>query len=204
MSTFRNPVGPQPTNVYWRRRLIVGLGIVAVIVIILLIVFSPKGGTPTAIETTPANVPSSSAPPTDDSADAPACDKDDVAVTALTDKKAYAEGELPQISFQIANTGDAACTVNAGSDVQVYTITSGDETIWTSTDCQSDPVAATAVLAAGEKTESQPFEWDRTRSSAKTCDDEDLPKVTAKGATYRVAVAVDGIESAEDRAIILN
>ena len=37
MSTFKHPVGPQPSKVYWRRRLLVGLGILAVIVVIVLI-----------------------------------------------------------------------------------------------------------------------------------------------------------------------
>jgi len=202
MSTFRNPVGPQPTNVYWRRRLIVGLGIVAVIVVILLIVFSPKGGTPTAVETTPPAAASSAAPT--DTADTPACAKADVTVEALSDKATYAEDQLPQISVKITNTSDAACEINAGSDVQVYTITSGDETIWTSTDCQSDPVAATKVLAAGEDVESAPFEWDRTRSSTDSCDSEDLKQVTAGGASYHVEASVDGIVSAKTRQIILN
>ncbi|MFL0711298.1 MAG: hypothetical protein ACJLS2_00255 [Microcella pacifica] len=44
MSTLRNPVGPQPPQVYWRRRLVVGLGILAVIIIIILIVVRPGAG----------------------------------------------------------------------------------------------------------------------------------------------------------------
>ena len=38
MSTIRNPVGPQPPSVYWRRRLVALLALVAVIVVIVLIV----------------------------------------------------------------------------------------------------------------------------------------------------------------------
>lgn len=41
MSTLRNPVGPQPPSVYWRRRIMVLLGLIAVIVVVVLIVVRP-------------------------------------------------------------------------------------------------------------------------------------------------------------------
>ena len=41
MSTIKHPVGPQSSKVYWRRRLVVGLGLLAVLVIILLIIVRP-------------------------------------------------------------------------------------------------------------------------------------------------------------------
>ena len=201
MSTFRNPVGPQPTNVYWRRRLIVGLGVVAVIVVILLIVFAPRGGTPTASTTTKPPVSASETPGGDAVA---ACATGDLAVEAVTDLASYSADQLPMISVTITNTGTVPCEVDAGSDVQVYTITSGDETIWKSSDCQSEPESTTTELAAGESVESTPFEWDRTRSSTKTCDDESPSKVTAKGARYHVSVSVDGVKAAKTRQIILN
>ena len=34
---FRNPVGPQPPSVYWRGRLVLGLGWLAVIISVVLI-----------------------------------------------------------------------------------------------------------------------------------------------------------------------
>jgi hypothetical protein len=201
MSTFRNPVGPQPATVYWRRRLIVGLGVVAVIVVILLIVFAPKGGTPAANTTTP---PASSAPTGDGTGDVAACSTDQLTVEATTDRASYTAEQLPQLSATVTNSGSAPCEIGSGADVLVYTVTSGDETIWTSTDCQSDPESATTVLAAGEETELASTEWDRTRSSTKTCDDKNSSPVTAEGASYHVTVSVDGGTSEKTRQIILN
>lgn len=206
MSTFRNPVGPQPSGVYWRRRLIVGLGLVAVIVVILLIVFSPKGGTPAADVSktkTPVGTSTSSAPPTDPG-DVEACANAALSVTANSDKTSYGASDVPQISLTVKNTGEVACSLNAGTDSQVYTITSGDETIWTSTDCQTDEVATQVTIEAGDDVSTAPFEWDRTRSSTKTCDDEDRPKVTANGASYHLTVTIAGVESAKSRQIVLN
>lgn len=201
MSTFRNPVGPQPTNVYWRRRLIVGLGAVAVIVVILLIVFAPKGGTPTASTTTP---PASAATPGDGAADVAACAAADLTVEAATDSAAYSADKQPQLSAKLTNNGTAPCEITAESASPVYTITSGEETIWTSTDCDLKPQVSTEVIAAGAAVDIGTLEWDRTRSSSKTCDDESPSKVTAKGASYHVTVAVDGVTSEKTRQIILN
>jgi len=204
MSTFRNPVGPQPSGVYWRRRLILGLGLLAVIVVIALIVFSPKGGEPEAVNTsTPNPATSGTAAPADPDAAVEACADDALVVVANTDKTSYGEGELPQLSLTVTNTADVACELSVGSDVQVYAITSGEEAIWTSTDCQTGAVAATQVVEAGADVSTPAIEWDRTRSSTDTCDAENRDPVIAEGATYRLATSIAGVTSAETRAFIL-
>src|SRR3978361_1776860 len=121
MSTIRNPVGPQPRNVYWRRRLLVLLGALAVLVIIILIVGRP-GGTktpPTGGKTNGATHAPVAA--------AVACKSSDVKVVGVTDAVAYATGVDPQLSLTITNTGPTPCTFKDGSDQQVYVITSGSE-----------------------------------------------------------------------------
>jgi len=213
MSTFRNPVGPQPSKVYWRRRLIVGLGLLAVIVVIVLIFTRPGSGsasgggaggtagtsaTPSS-DTTPAA--DSDAAATGDPSDP--CPPANIAVAAITDANSYAADVNPKLSLSLTNNGASACTLNAGSDVQEYRITSGTELIWSSKDCQSDPVPVAQVLEPGTAITTTPFEWARTRSSSTTCGDE-LPKVTGGGATYRLSVIVDGIESADAKRFVLN
>jgi hypothetical protein len=209
MSTFRNPVGPQPGKVYWRRRLIVGLGLLAVIVIIVLIIVRPGSGAPTAAPTTsatPTATPTSTATPgaADDTAaaDADACDPDVVTVTAITDASSYDADVDPMLSLSLTNTGKDACSIEAGSDVQEYKITSGEELIWSSKDCQETPVARTQVLEPGKAVASTPFAWDRTRSDPDACDAEREP-VTGDGASYHLSVVVDGIESAESKQFLL-
>ncbi|GAA2247408.1 hypothetical protein N1031_17520 [Herbiconiux moechotypicola] len=224
MSTLRHPVGPQPKRVYWRRRLVVLFVLVAIVAIVVLIVVRPGSGD---AATAPAATPSGSAAASDtsgtsgtDATPAPGsvegaadgsttveggpCDPADVSVVPVTDATNYTAGAIPQISFTITNTGTVACTVNAGTSQQVYTITSGDEVYWTSTDCQTDPTDTEALLAPGVPVASTPFAWDRTRSSPDTCSATDPPQVPAAGASYHLAVSVAGIPSATTQQFILN
>ena len=205
MSTFRNPVGPQPAKIYWRRRLVVILGLLAVVVIVSLIVFRPSPDKP---ETTAADTkPSSSATPS--STDAPAgdgaeCAEGVVEVAPITDAGDYGADQQPLLSLSITNTGTTACTFNAGTDAQEYVITSGEEKIWSSKDCQTEPVANAQVLEPGVALTTTPFPWDRTRSAADTCDSPDRPSVTAGGASYHLEVTIDGVTSTDTKQFILN
>lgn len=205
MSTFRNPVGPQSANVYWRRRLFVGGGLLLVVVVILLIVFSPKGGDPekTADDKTPA-APASSTPPADPDADPTACNPEAITVEAITDAGTYQAGVQPLISMKITNLGTTACTINAGTDAQVYTIVSGPDAIWNSADCQTAPAENVITLEPGvdNAQSTTPFAWDRTRSAADTCDTQ-RDAVAAGGGTYRLSVSLGDITSAEDKAFLL-
>jgi hypothetical protein len=206
MSTFRNPVGPQPSTVYWRRRLVVVLGLVAVIVVIALIAFRPGPDKPAS--SAADTKPSSSA--TADSSSAGAgpdaeCAEGVVEVEPITDAGDYGPEQQPLLSLSITNTGTAACTFNAGSDVQEYVITSGDEKIWSSKDCQSAPVADPRVLEPGAALTTTPFPWDRTRSSTDTCAPEaQRPSVTAGGASYHLEVTINGVAATDSKQFLLN
>lgn len=206
MSTLRHPVGPQPPEVYWRRRLIVGLGLLAVIVIIVLIIVRPGSGDPAA-EPTPDPESSETAEPGDetDPTEIAACAGTQVVVTPVTDAASYPAGQEPLLSFTLLNTGAAPCSLEAGPDVQEFLIVSGSDRIWASTDCQDPGVPAPLVLEPGDEVESTPFAWSRTRSTPDDCATaDDRPSVIAGGATYRLSVTVGEFESTEDRPFILN
>lgn len=191
MSTFRTPVGPQPSSVYWRRRLVVGLALLAIIVIILLIIFQPKGGpavTPKATQTASPTSPATSA------TDAPAngqqeCAAGVIDVIAATDQKSYAPGEIPQLSLTLTNKGAVACTFNAGTSQQEFLITSGDELYWNSKDCQTAPSDAPVVLQPNKPTSAPAIPWDRTRSDPSTCAG-DRDAAPAGGASYHLNINV--------------
>lgn len=211
MSSLRTPVGPQPPSVYWRRRLLVGLGILAVIVVIVLIVVRPGAGAPAAAPT-PTPSPTASFPPVDGAiegdaeAEAPAesaCDPSDIVLLPVTDASSYPAGVTPMISMSITNTGDAACTLEVGTAAQEYVIVSGEDRIWSSRDCQRDATKDTIDIAAGKTLSTTPFAWDRTRSSEDTCEG-DRPEVTGGGATYRLAVTLGKVSSTEDRPFLLD
>ncbi len=196
MSTIRTPVGPQPPRTYWRRRLVVLLGVLVVILIIILLIVRP-GGSPKAV---PTHTPK---PTSTTSAVTAACKPAALDVEAVTDAVSYAAGVEPKLSLTITNNGAAPCTFKVGTDVQVYTITSGSETIWKSTDCQVNPAASTVTLTPGTPVESTPFTWDRTRSDPATCKSTSRPKVVAGGASYHLNVTVNGVSSAKSRQFIL-
>jgi hypothetical protein len=188
MSTIRNPVGPQPRNVYWRRRLLVLLGVLAVIVIIILIVARPGGGKPAPHITNTATTPPVAASP---------CKASNVKVVGVTDALSYAAGVDPQISLTITNTGSAACSFKAGSDQQAYVITSGTEKIWSSKDCFPGTASPPTTLQPGVAVKTSPFAWPRTRSNSAACSATNAPQVVAGGASYHLTVTVNGVTSAK-------
>jgi len=209
MSTFKHPVGPQPSKVYWRRRLILGIGLLAVILVVVLIIVRPgaSDGAPAPASTTSApkttTPPATSIPTSSASASGAACDNANVRVEAVTDKATYAAGELPQLSVAITNTGSTACKIDAGTAQQLFTITSGSEVYWKSTDCQTDKVDAEVLLQPGKTISSQtPITWDRTRSDPSTCQ-ASREQVPAAGASYHLTTTVAGIESPETKQFIL-
>jgi hypothetical protein len=204
MSTFRNPVGPQPSRVYWRRRLLVGLVLLAIIVIVILIVTKP-GANPDPASKPDTTSSSPSGSPTADTVnpgDAVECDPAKVTVEASTDSTSYDAGVNPVLSFTLKSLMTEPCSIAAGSDVQEFKITSGDELIWTSKDCQTDPVAAKTVLAPGVPKAGPTLTWDRTRSSVDTCDSARDP-VIAEGASYHLTVTVGTLTSTNSRQFLL-
>ena len=132
-------------------------------------------------------------------ASAAACTPNDVIVNAVTDKTSYASGQDLKLSIELTNESSKPCTLNVGTTEQAFTITSGDDTWWRSTDCQSEPSDMVVVLEAGQKVSSaQPITWDRTRSSVATCQAKNRPHAGGGGATYHLAVEIGGIDSIED------
>jgi hypothetical protein len=206
MSTIKNPVGPQPPSVYWRRRLLLLAVLVAVVVVVVLIIVRPGSGgtkTPAGGQT---NGQSGSPSPTFSGAggSAATCDPSVISLTAVTDAASYAAGAQPQLSMTIANNGASACTIDVGTDAQSYTITSGSDTIWSSTDCQTDKAALKQVLEPGvaKALSTTPFAWDRTRSSTTTCNGT-RPAVTAGGASYHLNVKLGTITAKGSKQFVL-
>ncbi|MGB3909006.1 MAG: hypothetical protein WBL06_00855 [Pseudolysinimonas sp.] len=200
MSTVRNPVGPQPPSVYWRRRLLVLLGLIAVVVIIVLIIARP-GAENTGRETPAPSNSASSTPAAGEEGDP--CNPAVIQLEPVTDAATYASGVQPQISMSITNTGSVACTLDVGTAEQAYFIVSGSDPIWNSRDCQQNATSLEMELEPNEPLTTTPFAWDRTRSAADTCAAA-RPEVIAGGATYRLSVTLGDIESAEDTPFILN
>ena len=210
--------------VYRRRRIVIFGGLIVLIAAIAagiwLVVDQPWAGAgaeptpkPTSTAESPAPTETSTATPTDtptaDPTPDPAqtavpCQASDVTVEAVTDADTYAAGVLPQLSISLTNAGDTDCTIDVGSTTQAFTVSSGSDTWWRSTDCQESPSSMVVTLAAGQNvTSATPVQWDRTRSDVATCDQENRPRAPGGGASYHVAVSIGGFESVESRQILL-
>lgn len=135
--------------------------------------------------------------------DGAACAADQIALTPVLDKRVYAAGEDPKIAMSIKNTGSNSCHMDLGSAQQVLTITSGKEQYWSSKDCQTGGTDQDVTLKAGQQLTTPAIAWDRTRSSATTCDAA-RASVTAGGASYHLQVAVGEITSAESVQFVLS
>ncbi len=197
------------------------LGLVAVIVAVVLVFVrpgasqgddvgatAPATATPSAPATERATATDAAEPPASEPAAEPAgdgdpCRSEQITVEAVTDAAVYAAGEQPKLSVTITNTGPNSCVINVGTAAQVFTVTSGADTYWTSTDCQVDPVDADVTIEPGAPvSSSEPIAWDRTRSSSDTCGGE-RTSVPAGGASYHLNVSVSGFESTSSKQFLL-
>jgi len=209
MSTIKQPHGRQSNKVYRRRRLVALLGLLAVVVVVTLVIVKPaaSGGEPGPGASPSGNATDASASPTPSAVaavDGAPCDAGNVTVEALTDKSSYEPGELPQLSLSLTNNGSTGCVINAGTAQQVFTVTSGSDTYWTSTDCQTDAADSEVTLKPGVAVSSStPIAWDRTRSAVDTCDNPTREAAPGSGASYFLNVTVDGIASASPKQILL-
>jgi hypothetical protein len=221
MSSLTNPRGPERPAVYWRRRLIVFGVLLAVIVLVIVLIVRLASGpgtentaatptpTPTATPAPTAAPEASATAPIDEAAttdpgSAAACTADQIRVEAVVNGTSFAADELPQLSLSVTNTGSAACTMNAGTSQQVFTVSSGEEPYWTSTDCQTAPSDQQVLLEPGKTVSSNPpITWDRTRSAPDTCDQPRDP-VPAGGASYHLNTSIGGFASADSAQFLLN
>ncbi|MBD3750900.1 MAG: hypothetical protein IE935_00270 [Micrococcales bacterium] len=226
MSTQPPRRRPSP-GVYRRRRLVVLLALIAIIAAIVWLFVAQPWSSAAQPDADPKPTRTSSAAPspsmstlaptdspTPDAAATtdpdpletapPTCTRGDVAVEALTDQDEYASGQNPQLSIRLTNTSDASCTINVGTTTQSFAITSGSDTWWRSTDCQTEPSDMIVTLEAGQTVESStPLTWDRTRSSVSTCDSQSRPAAGAGGASYHLAVEIGGVASDQTKQFFL-
>jgi hypothetical protein len=199
--------------VFRRRRAVAGFVLLALVIVVVLLIWRPgasQGETPvsspapTAVATsgTPAPTATSTPTPTPKVKAGAPCQSANVDVEALTDATTYGSGQDPQLSLSITNSGPKSCAIDAGTGKQLFTVTSGTETYWKSSDCQTDPTSKVILLLPGKTVTSTAISWDRTRSDPATCNNT-RPAVPAGGASYHLQVSVDGIQSKTSKQFLL-
>ncbi|MGO2541568.1 hypothetical protein ACT3TS_07085 [Specibacter sp. AOP5-B1-6] len=181
---------PKPrvsAKVYRRRRL------VAVILVLLVIgglvaggffLAGLVGGTNNDAGTGPgANGSTAKAKPAAKPGTPPSavCDEAGIKVAAAVDKPAYGPEESPVLTLRVTNSGKAPCDINVGTSQMEYKITSGDDIIFNSKNCQLDPTDLVKNLAPGAS-ESANFVWKVNRNAPECAAVESQPG--RGGATY--------------------
>lgn len=187
-----HPVGPLPAQTYWWRRAAL---LVGVLVLLLVARACTSGGSPTPTSGTPSPTPSvapSAAPSVAPTPSVPAptaapavvalCPDSALSLTTTTDSATYAPGATPKITMVVKNTSAAACRRDLGAGAVELLVTSGNDQIWASDDCNPSSAKALTTLAPGG-TQAVVKTWPGVRSRP-GCQGA---KETAKAGTYRVA-----------------
>lgn len=107
----------------------------------------------------PSATPSTSPTPTE-----PVCNPASIEVTATTDAQTYAPEQNPVLTLTVANTGNAPCPVNVGTSQMEFLITSGEDRIFSSRDCQEGAEDLEVTIEPGSS-ETARFTWERVRST---------------------------------------
>ena len=94
--------------------------------------------------------------------------EDKVVVSAATDKQDYTAQENPVLTLTVSNKSSQDCQVNLGTAEMEFLITSGDDRIFSSRDCQVEASDNYQTMEPGQ-TEQAKFIWERNRT-APECD----------------------------------
>lgn len=203
MNTVLNPVGPQPARVYWVRRAVLLVLVAAVVVAVALAVGAARGGdggaTDPAAAAAEAATGEAEAPAEEEAEEeaddgggaAAACAPEQLTTTLAVDAATYPAGATPTFTVTLTNSGDSACTVDAGLANQSLVVTSGADRIWSSADCPAEAAGERLLLMAPGAAEAMPVAWPRVRSD-EACT-AGLPE--PRPGTYTAVAVVAGAQS---------
>jgi len=196
MDGVRTPVGEMPSDVYWRRRLVV-LAVAVLSVVVLWYLLRPlfggpaEPGTPLADTTTspaPTGSPGVTTPPVISVACAA---PDTVIVLAANPQNLAADATAAYFDATVTNNGAAPCLFDTAVAGTEFLVTSGEDRVFSSLDCPAvNPVPATQLLLQPGTSGVFTTAWNLTRSDA-AC--PAAPITVDKTGRYNAALTVNGI-----------
>lgn len=199
-----NPVGPEEPSTYWRRRAIVGVGLLVALWLVWWLFSSVFGSddeptaptdpsTPVASATpTPApsatatSSPAAAAAKASTRADVASCSDEDVVVAVRTDGSTTPVGTGMKLTLSVTNAGSTPCKRNVGPSANEVRVVSGRVLVWSSDFCSDAKGSKSTVLTADET-------WTTTVTWPGKVTASDCPadQPTAQPGSYR-AVASNG------------
>ena len=195
MTGVVHPVGPEAPEVYWRRRLVVGLSLLAMFGLVFKVLFggsapstpeavkpvtSPSAkvtpeATVTPMETVTPTAKPEATQPAKSSSVAGTCKDTDIKVAVLLNKRLVSAGSGLGLILSVKNISKTSCTRDLGSGANEVTITSGPALVWSTDHCNPSTASDVQTIQPGKKW-SVNLIWDGNLS-AKKC--QNLGKATA-------------------------
>lgn len=201
----QRPAAPRKKSVYLRRRIIALAVLVAMVALLWSLVAAAIGlvqGVLGGTGTAPAGTGGSSA--------VEACETNSILLEPIVAdaggaaQASFDTGINPFFGYRVTNIGSEECSLDLGAKDTYYRVTSGEETIWTSENCdRTGLVSSIVTLKPNEPRSNALSDWYRVKSSSTGCGAEQTP-VTAGGASYHLSVEVGGMVSKETSQFILN
>jgi hypothetical protein len=118
-------------------------------------------------------------------------------VTVATDAETYAADQQPEITFEVENVSEDACSRDIGQAANELQVTSGGSQVWSSDDCNPGGAEELDNLKPGDRFV-QTVTWARVQSS-EGCP---TPQDAAPVGTYQV-IARNGDVLSEPTAFVL-
>lgn len=149
--------------------LVVGLLVWAGIGIASLLRPTDPGATGAGQEPVAGDPSGASVQPSEQSSSEPSveptgCLEGDIGITASTAAGTHGPAENPVLVMTIKNEGKFDCNVNVGTSQQDFSVMSGKDRIFATSDCVQDPTDTEITIKPGAS-ETARFTWTRVRSA---------------------------------------
>jgi len=199
MGSLLQPVGDQPNWVYWARRAVVVVALVAVVGVGFLL-FRPSDDpsisavpavpSTSAASQTPSATPSATEATTPTPTGPVACDQASSGLALAAYKRVKQDAKQP-FKLAVTNTGNAPCVLDLTATNFSLTITSGTDRIWSTSDCAKWVPAKKQSLKPQQAHEFE-IEWGVVRSGS-GC--KQAKSLLSPGTYVATAVFLDSVKS---------
>ena len=174
MTGVVHPVGPEEPQVYWRRRLMIGLAALVTLIVIIssftsgddpvpvaasaaptaeAVVAAPESSpAPTVVVASPTpEVLQPTAQPTVPAVAEGECSDADTSIRVVVDRETTAVGEGVHINMVVKNISAKTCKRDVGSGANEVTVISGPALIWSTDHCNPNTDKDLVELAPGQE-----------------------------------------------------
>lgn len=180
---------PRPDPRTFRRRRIVALLIVVILLGgIIAGAWALKNRFFPSAASEPEPAPSQSTGPSEeDLANPTDCAVESLALSVDLAADSLPAGQPANIPITVENTGEIPCLVDVGKDALTLTISSGDDTVWSTRHCSGGLPEERQLLLDVDAKDTTVLAWDGDRSKKGCSEDQEQ----AKPGTYRVKVSLE-------------